>query len=238
MRRLQRLPTLRPAQPSVQTALAATGQSALGEVGDIWQDVSTLAQKAPGVISYVVKIVNKAEPYLPQIAEIIDKAGTQLPTVLRVISKVEPYLPTITKVIDKVEPHIPTIMAVAEDPALPQVISRVQVIQQMEEAAAAKKAPKVPAAPGAAPAKPKTVGVGLHRVVPALDAYIYARKHPWVPWVAGGGLVLLLVGVGFGIGRATAPGRRAAKEERRSAAGLSPAPAVAGRRRYARRRRS
>jgi hypothetical protein len=74
--------------------------------------------------------------------------------------------------------------------------------------------------------KPKVAGVGLHRVVPALDAYIYARKNPWVPWLAGGAATLLLVGLGFGIGRWTAKPK----------AGRGTDGALA-RRRYIRRRR-
>jgi hypothetical protein len=262
MRRLQRIPAIREGirggTPSVGTALAVHGEGALGEVGDIWDDIGTLAKKAPQVIQYVVKIVNKAQPYLPQIVQVIDTVGAQLPQVLAIIQKVQPYLPKVIAIVDKygsripeilkkVEPHIPTIIAVAEDPALPLVINRVETIRQIEAAKAVKKAAKKPPPPpGVKPSMEsaqKKVGLALHRVVPALDAYIYIRKNPWVPWVAGGGAVLLLMGIGFGVGRLTAPKGSKTKEKAparapaRVPATAVPAPAMAGRRqRYVRRR--
>lgn len=204
----------------------------LGQVEGIFEDIQELANKAPQVISQVVTIVRKAGDQLPTIVKIIDKTGKHLPTVLKVIEKAGPHLPKVVAIIDKAaphlptviriveqaEPHLPTIVAVVEDPALPQVVQRIQTIRAIEEAAAKKEPPPPPGA------KPKPVGIGLKRVIPALDAFIFLRKNPWVPWVAGGAGILLLFGIGFGVGRLTAR-RRTPAREARTAPALAPAPA-------------
>jgi hypothetical protein len=208
----------------------------LGQVEGVWDDLQELAGKAPQVLTQVVAIVRKAGDQLPTIVKIIDKTGKHLPTVLKVIEKAGPHLPkvitiidkaaphlsTIVRIFEKAEPHLPVILAVVEDPALPQVIDRVQTIRALEEARAKEK--PAPLAPGE---KPKPVGIGLKRVIPALDAFIYARRHPWVPWVAGGGAVLLLVGIGFGVGRLTARRSSPAREATPRRAAIMPAMAPA-----------
>ncbi len=175
----------------------------------VWDDVQVLASKAPQVLTQVVTLVRKAEGHLPTIIRIVDRTGQYLPDVLKAIEKVGPHLPKVLQILDKASPHLPkiiatiesaqdVIVAVIEDPALPQVIERVRAIRALEAAAKAKAKGL-----GQAATEEKT-GVGLQRLLPALDFYVYTRQHPWVPWVAGGSAVLLLFGLGFGVGRFTA----------------------------------
>lgn len=186
--------------------------SALNGVEGVWDDLQVLASKAPQVLSQVVAIARKAQDQLPIIIQIIDKTGKYLPDVLKAIDKIGPYLPKILKILDKAGPKLPkiiatieeaedVILAVMEDPALPAVIERIRAIRALE----AKKSKGLgqSTSPAAASAVKKP-GVGLERLISALDAYLYVRKHPWLPWVAGGGAVLILFGLGFGVGRLTA----------------------------------
>lgn len=97
--------------------------------------------------------------------------------------------------IEKAGPYLQTVYEILQDPAMPQIMTRVETIKSL----VAK--PSVPsqAATSNAPADLK-----LYRAVPYLDSAIYVLKHPWVPWVAGTATFLLLGGIGFAVGRLTA----------------------------------
>lgn len=113
-----------------------------------------------------------------------------------IVQKAPTYLTQLVTIVNKAAPYLPTIVQAVEDPALPQVIDRVQ---KLKAADAARSAPSgVPAA--AAPTKP---GVGLSRTLPLWDAAIGYTKYPWAPWAIAGGAIIVLGGIGFGIGRWT-----------------------------------
>lgn len=87
---------------------------------------------------------------------------------------------------------------VITDPCLYQVT---QLIEQLHEA---EQAPKILGVPtGKKPtAPPKPVpGIGLCKAVTPLKAVIWVRKRPWIIPVAGIGVVGLLVGIGYLMGR-------------------------------------
>lgn len=80
------------------------------------------------------------------------------------------------QVVTQAQGYLPTIQMVLDDPALPAVVQRVNTIRALEVSSAA------------ASGKPASAvkGIGLQRVIPALDAYIWYRKNPWLPWAALG----------------------------------------------------
>ena len=116
------------------------------------------------------------------------------------ISKVPQYLDDVVKIVDKAGPYISTVAKIAEDPALPLIMARIEKLKAIEDAAAAK-AKGIPAVPGVAP--PSTPGVGLVHYVRPLDAVITWRQHPWLPWALGIGGAVVLVGLGVVVGRVT-----------------------------------
>jgi hypothetical protein len=124
--------------------------------GGVQEDLQTIIQKAPDLLSKLVKILNTAGP------------------------------------------HLDTVVLIAQDPALGQIVSRLKTLQA---SAAAK--PSAAAAPGVAP----TADTGISKLVPALDAAIFIDKHPAAkftidhPILVGIGVVAILGGIGFGIGR-------------------------------------
>lgn len=95
-------------------------------------------------------------------------------------------------ILSKAGPYLDTVLEIVQDPALPQLITKVKTLKAITPSSA-------PAAPGA----PTTPGVGLNRVLPLWDAAIFYTKYPWAPWVIGAGAIVVLGGIGFGIGRAT-----------------------------------
>lgn len=95
-------------------------------------------------------------------------------------------------VVRAVGPYVDTIVRVVNDPALPQFIQRIEIIDSLE--------PSSPGSTTTAAVNDKS-GVGLKHFIKPLDAYIYARKNPWAPWVVGGGIVAVLLGVGYRLGQ-------------------------------------
>jgi len=95
--------------------------------------------------------------------------------------------------LSKLGPYVDTITRVINDPALPAIMQRIDIIDSLEPEGA----PTTPAASDHS-------GIGLKRVVPALDAYIYVRRNPMVPWLVGGGAVLFVLGVGYRLGKRSA----------------------------------
>lgn len=113
-----------------------------------------------------------------------------------IVQKAPTYLNQLVTIVNKGAPYLPTIVKVVEDPALPQVVSRIEKLKAADAAASAPSG--IPAA--AAPSKP---GVGLSRTLPLWDAAIGYTKYPWAPWAIAAGAVVVLGGIGFGIGRWT-----------------------------------
>lgn len=99
-------------------------------------------------------------------------------------------------ILTKAGPYLDTVLEVVQDPALPQLVTKIKTLKAID---AGTRAPTAPGAPAPAP----TPGVGLNRVLPLWDAAIFYTKYPWAPWAIGAGAVVLLGGIGFGIGRAT-----------------------------------
>mgnify|MGYP003392130284 CR=1 FL=1 len=97
------------------------------------------------------------------------------------------------QILSKAGPYLDTVLEIVQDPALPQLITKVKVL----------KAADAGASPSAAPGGTAAPGVGLNRVLPLWDVAIFYTKYPWAPWAIGAGAVVLLGGIGFGIGRAT-----------------------------------
>lgn len=99
-------------------------------------------------------------------------------------------------ILQKAGPYLDTVLEVVQDPALPQLVTKIKTLKAIDAGT------RTPTAPGA-PAPAATPGVGLNRVLPLWDAAIFYTKYPWAPWAIGAGAVVLLGGIGFGIGRAT-----------------------------------
>lgn len=99
-------------------------------------------------------------------------------------------------ILQKAGPYLDTVLEVVQDPALPQLVTKIKALKAIDAGT------RTPTAPGA-PAPAAAPGVGLNRVLPLWDAAIFYTKYPWAPWAIGAGAVVLLGGIGFGIGRAT-----------------------------------
>jgi hypothetical protein len=102
----------------------------------------------------------------------------------------------ITAIVNKAPQYIQTASNILEDPALPATLERFRRMREIEEAdrlANREETPKQPTA----------IGVGLSKILLPLDAFIYTRRNPWVPYAVVGLAVALPLAVGFGIGRIT-----------------------------------
>lgn len=123
--------------------------------------------------------------------------GSVFDDIQTLLAKAPNLISQAVTIVQKAEPYIPTITSAVQDPAMPQLMARVQTLQALEAA----KSP--PAVPGATPAAPASAGVGLNRVLPLFDVAIWYEKHPWAPWAIGAGVITVLGGIGFGVGRWT-----------------------------------
>lgn len=153
---------------------------ATGELGGLTEDITFLVSKAPQYASQLVDIVNKAGSYLPQIQTIVNKAGSQIPK--------------IATIVDKGAKYIPTLLSIVEDPALPQVIARVQTLKTIT----AREAASAPKSPGAAVS---SAGIGLQKAIKPLDAYIWYRENPGTTYALLGLGFVAIIGGSFMAGR-------------------------------------
>lgn len=112
------------------------------------------------------------------------------------ISQAPSAVSTIVSILKRINPVLPTVKTVVDDPAFIQVIDRIRILHEIEASK-----PSNPSTPGQGPS---SAGIGLDKAVPVLDAVIYARRNPWAPWVFGAGLLLLIGGVGYRLGRSKA----------------------------------
>ena len=74
---------------------------------------------------------------------------------------------------------------ILEDPALASITSRIAVLHGLE-------AKQVSKSSGGSIAESDVKGIGLGRLVPALDAYIFYRRNPWIIPAAAVGVWLLI----------------------------------------------
>jgi len=108
-------------------------------------------------------------------------------------SKGPAFASDVLAVINRVSPYLGTVRAVVDDPAFPTVMQRIQTIADLEATSSSGGSSSVPSTPS------KT-GVGLTRAVPLLDAYIYVRRNPWAGWLAIGGAIAVIGGIGYRMG--------------------------------------
>lgn len=107
---------------------------------------------------------------------------------------------TIQDILTKTPKYIDVIGSVLEDPALDAVVARVKTLAAIEKAtprAAPTTAPVT--APIATTAGKK--GIGLSVAIRPLDLYIWYKNNKWVLPVGIAGVVLVLGGIGFTVGR-------------------------------------
>ncbi len=97
-------------------------------------------------------------------------------------------------IIRRIAPHINTVRRVVDDPAFPTVIQRIQQIADIEATSSTGTTTPTPTVPS-------SMGIGLSRAVPVLDAYIFARLNPWIALAGVGGVVAILVGIGYRYGK-------------------------------------
>lgn len=83
---------------------------------------------------------------------------------------------------------------VIQDPCLPQVAQQVLRLHELDQQPLNPFAPKPPPSP-------PTVGIGLCSAVKPLQLVVYAKERPWLVPVAIGGVMAILVGVGYMLGK-------------------------------------
>jgi hypothetical protein len=91
-------------------------------------------------------------------------------------------------IVGKVGPFLPFVLSIVEDPALPQIITKVKTLKALHD----KSTPSTPSSAASGPPK----GIDLKRALPILDAAIWYEKHKWAPFAIGASVVLALIGVG------------------------------------------
>lgn len=149
-------------------------------LGGFTDDLRTILTEAPQHAADLAALVRQAGAYLPQIRSIVTRAGSALPQVQRVVERGIAFMPTIVSIV--------------EDPALPQLVQRINTLRQLEQKSA------TPGRPAPAP----TPGVGIQKMLAPIDAFIWYREHPKTAIALGVTGALALVGAGFAIGRVTA----------------------------------
>lgn len=107
----------------------------------------------------------------------------------------------LVNVIKKIKPVLPTVQLVVDDPAFPVVVQQIRTLHDIEVARAAASPPTPTPGFPTPTTTPATAGVGLDKAVPILNAVIYARRNPWAPWAFGAGVLLLIGGVGYRLGK-------------------------------------
>jgi hypothetical protein len=108
-----------------------------------------------------------------------------------IISKGPAVAGQIAGIVRKIWPYLGTVRQIVDDPALPQIIGRIQTINAL---------PSTKTGLPGSPLQP-AAGVGLKHLVKPLDMYIYARRNPWAPWAVGAGIVLVIGGLGYRLGQ-------------------------------------
>lgn len=81
----------------------------------------------------------------------------------------------LSTTVTKARNYLDVVEAVLEDPALPQVATRLRKLKAIQA-----KRPSLPPGTPRLPAGQKPPGIGLQATVKPLDAFIYYREHPWI----------------------------------------------------------
>jgi len=97
-------------------------------------------------------------------------------------------------VIQKLAPQLDTIALVVNDPAFPDLMTRIRMLNQLEASSGAA------SSGGSATPNAAKVGVGLRWGVKALDAAIFVRQNPWAAGIVGAGFVLFIASIGYAAG--------------------------------------
>ena len=96
----------------------------------------------------------------------------------------------------------PFLQEIIVDPAIPQIVDRIKTIRKLG-AGEPSVVEVVTTAPIPSKQAAADIKVKMGQAVKVLDGYIWYRKHPWILPVGVAGVVLTIMGVGFGIGRLT-----------------------------------
>lgn len=88
---------------------------------------------------------------------------------------------------------ITTAIDVASDPYVPEIVCRVQQLQQIGRNQAVQACSVTPSTAGG--------GVGLRPAMPALRAFVYAQQNPWVYPAAIAAILGIPLWLGYEIGR-------------------------------------
>jgi hypothetical protein len=88
---------------------------------------------------------------------------------------------------------IATAIDVATDPYMPEIICRIQQLQQVGRNQPAQVCTDTP--------NTVTGGVGIANAMPVLRAYVYAQQNPWVYPVAIAAILGLPIWIGYELGK-------------------------------------
>lgn len=127
---------------------------------------------------------------------VVNGLGDMTADITAIMSQTPAVLAKAVVILKKVVPHVEVISYIVNDPSFPSLMDRIKTLHAIE----VEKARAKPAAPQTFMSKSKA-GVGLKPFVSALDGLIYIRRNPVVPWLAGGGLLLFIGGIGYLLGR-------------------------------------
>lgn len=163
---------------------------------------ATLSPKAVPVLRKLMPLLQVAPQLAPLVAYVSSSAATILkeaPQYTHIVNETIDLLAKMPEVAEQVAGPLHKLAEItksaANDPALPKVIDRLNKIIALH------KGPIVPTPPTTKLPIKRTAALNLREVLPALDAYIFVKKYPWVLW-AGPILATVLVGsIGFIVGR-------------------------------------
>lgn len=115
--------------------------------------------------------------------------------VAALVSRGPAFVTTIVTIMNKAGPYVGTVQKVVEDPAFPAVMQRIDTLASTPSSGGT-----MTTTSSSAPAVP-TVGVGLVKAVPVLDAVIFVKRNPIVGFLAIGGVLAAIAGVGYHFGK-------------------------------------
>jgi len=130
---------------------------------------------------------NQASGRLDGIVDDLATLATQGPAILA----------KAVTIIKKVAPYIDTAVLVVNDPALPKIMQRINTLHDIE----AKKVQAFAVIAHKPPPTKDKIGISLKSFILPLDAFIYIKKNPIVPWLVGLGVLLLIGGTGYRLGQ-------------------------------------
>lgn len=123
--------------------------------------------------------------------------GADITDLSSLISSAPGMINRVVGIVSKAQPYLDVAESIVDDPALPDFMSRIRTIRSLNNPGT----PATPPAPAADGSLPPVVPVGLTKFMPAVDGYIWARQHPWIVPLVGVGVIGVLGGAGFLLGR-------------------------------------